>query len=262
MVPIRAHGLHLLRQLVESKCEDVISLDFVIELHLNQLKDPEPFIYLNVIKGLLQLINWNENEVIPRYVNLYINSTNSKDSTLELDERLRIGEVLLRYIQESNELFAGENAMKVVEGALSLIRRDSLKEPIDNRLRSSAMSILGVCCRTNPLGMVNDVGNALDCAIGILKLETTKDEAVMRRAAIVLIHDLIIGTSNSPSLPFPEEYRNEAWNILKYVYTTDNDLLVREQAKAVLDTIDELVKLAYEDDNSTANEKYKKLQIL
>ncbi len=38
------HGLHLLRQLIEDKDTDVISLDFVIRLHLNQLKDPEPFI--------------------------------------------------------------------------------------------------------------------------------------------------------------------------------------------------------------------------
>ncbi|CAH2354031.1 RNA polymerase II assembly factor Rtp1p [[Candida] railenensis] len=254
LVPIRAHGLHILRNLIEAKCEDVVSLDFVVELHLNQLRDPEPFIYLNVIKGLEQLVKWNEKEVIPIYVSLYTSTEN------ELDERLRIGEVLLRYIQASNELFVGKTASIVVEGALSLIRRSDDKEVVDTRLRNSAMSILGVCCMVNPLGMIDNVGNALDCALGILKLETSNDEAVMRRAAIVLIHDLIIGTSNSPGLPFPEEYRAEVWKALEYIYSTDNDLLVREQAKVTLNTIEELAKDSFEVEG--ADHKYKKLQVL
>lgn len=254
LVPIRAHGLHILRNLIEAKCEDVVSLDFVIELHLNQLKDPEPFIYLNVIKGLEQLVKWNEEEVIPIYVSLYTNTEN------EIDERLRIGEVLLRYIQASNELFVGKTASILVEGALSLIRRSEGKEVVDTRLRNSAMSILGVCCMVNPLGMLDNVGNALDCALGILKLETSSEEAVMRRAAIVLIHDLIIGTSNSPNLPFPEEYRADVWKTLDYIYSTDNDLLVRDQAMVTLKTIEDLAKHSF--DTKGKDEKYKKFQVL
>ncbi|CAK7892941.1 RNA polymerase II assembly factor Rtp1p [[Candida] anglica] len=254
LVPIRAHGLHLLRQLITLKSE-VISLDFVVNLHLVQLKDPEPFIYLNVIKGLQQLIEWDEATVVPMYVDLYT----QKD--LDLDERLRIGEVLLRYIQESGELFSGDTSKCVVEGALKLVRRRSEEEePVDNRLRNSAMSLLGVCCMTNPIGMVDNLRDVLDCAIGILKHETSKDEAIMRRSAIVLIHDLIIGTSNSEVLPFPEEYRKDAWNSLNYVYTTDSDLLVRDQAKSVIDTIDDLVKQSFQ--QYEMNDQYEKFKII
>lgn len=240
LVPIRAHGLYLLRQLVESKSE-VISLDFVINLHMIQLKDPEPFIYLNVIKGLQGLIEWDESEVLKLLTKLYINEINDTD----LDERLKIGEVLLRYIESANEMFSGESAKVVVESTLMLIRRPlDESDKVDDRLRMSAMSLLGICCKVNPLGILENLNNALDCAIGILQLETDKDSAIMRRSAIVLIHDLIIGTSNTQEVEFPEEYRMKVVNILKYVQETDNDLLVREQAQLVLETIDELVKLA------------------
>lgn len=240
LVPIRAHGLYLLRQLVELKSE-VISLDFAVNLHLIQLKDPEPFIYLNVIKGLQSLIEWNDTEVLEVLTSLYIN----KNKNTDLDERLKIGEVLLRYIESSNELFSGNSARIVAESTLQLIRRpsnDSDKE--DDRLRMSAMSLLGTCCKVNPIGIILHLEDAISCAIGILQLETDKDSAIMRRAAIVLIHDLILGTSHSDKIEFPNEYKEKVVNILKYILDTDNDLLVREQAKLVLNTIDELVELA------------------
>lgn len=241
LVPIRAHGLFLLRQLIESKSE-VVTIDFVVNLHLVQLKDPEPFVYLNVIKGLESLIEWDQKQVLPVLVAIY---TNNEDST-DLDERLKIGEVLLRYIQNANELFSGPLARLVVEATLGLIRRpaDETKN-IDDRLRMSAMSLLGVCCNTNPIGIIDNLENALDCAVGILQLETDQDRAIMRRSAIVLIHDLIIGTSNKDDIPFPVEYQLQVLRLLRYVETTDTDLLVREQAQTVLLTVEELAKLSF-----------------
>lgn len=243
LVPIRAHGLFLLRQLAESKSE-AVSVDFVVNLHLVQLKDPEPFVYLNVIKGLECLIEWDQKQVLPVLISIYVNN----DECAELDERLKIGEVFLRYIQNAGELFSGPLARLVVEAALSLIRRPSDGcEKTDDRLRMSAMSLLGTCCNTNPIGIIDNLENALDCAVGILQLETEKDSAIMRRAAIVLVHDLILGTSNKDDIPFPIDYQQQIIRLLKYVETTDNDLLVREQAQAVLLTVEALARMSFGD---------------
>ncbi|EGV65740.1 hypothetical protein PSN45_003472 [Yamadazyma tenuis] len=243
LVPIRAHGLYLLRELIEVK-SDVISLDFVINLHLIQLKDPEPFIYLNVIKGLESLINLGKLPVIQILVGVYTNEAGNND----IDERLRIGEVLLRFIQSSNQLFAGEIAETIVSATVSMIRRsESGPKNQDNRIRMSSMSLLGVCCKVNPLGILYQLSDILDCAIGILTLETGKDQAIMRRSAVVLIHDLILGTSDTEEVPFPEEYREKVLNTLRYILETDEDLLTREQAQSVLDDIEELVQLAYQE---------------
>lgn len=234
LAPIRAHGLYLLRQLIESKSQ-VISLDFVINLHLVQLKDTEPFVYLNVIKGLESLIQWDEPTVLKTLCELYTNRET------ELDERLRIGEVILRYIQMSNETFQGASANLIVESTLSIIRQH---DKDDVRVRMSAMSLLGMCCKVNPIGLIGNLEDALDCAIGILNLETENEKAIMRRAAVVLIQDLILGTSETDKVQFPEKYREKVVTILKYVASTDNDIFVREQAQKVLDLIEELFKLA------------------
>lgn len=267
LVPIRAHGLHLLRQLVEERSE-VISVDFVVNLHLIQLRDPEPFIYLNVIKGLDSLLDWDSISVLPILLLIYTGQeeksgndikkegtkpktetererereTSLSISDSSLDERLRIGEVLLRYVKNQDEAFTGQNALDVFSAGLQLIRRSEAK--IDDRLRMSAMSILGVCCNVNPIGVYQYLELALDCAVGILDLETEKDSAIMRRSAIVLIYDLVAGTSRSEKVPFPNSYRQKILVLLRYAVEQDNDLLVREQAQDVLNYIDELVKIA------------------
>lgn len=112
----------------------------------------------------------------------------------------------------------------------------------------SAMSLLGTCCNTNPIGILDNLENALDCAIGILQLESDKEKAIMRRSAIVLIHDLIVGTSKSDSVPFPISYKEKVVTVLRYVKENDSDLLTREHAQTVLETIDELVKALMSND--------------
>ncbi|KAK6454265.1 protein required for cell viability [Scheffersomyces xylosifermentans] len=257
LVPIRAHGLYLLRQLVDER-SSVISLEFVINLHLVQLKDTDPFIYLNVIKGLESLLEWHQKETLVILISLYLN----KNNDTELDERLKIGEVLLRFIQRADSSLVGEDARLILEATLSMIRRpkdDSEME--DNRLRMSSMSLLGTCCKTNPIGILDHLEDALDCAIGILQLEKDKDSAIMRRAAIVLIYDLILGTSNTKEVPFPDNYREKVVNVLRYISESDNDLLTREQAQTVLDSINELVALALEQLEEDRNDGYQPLRI-
>lgn len=242
LVPVRAHGLYLLRSLVEEKSE-VISLEFVLDLHLNQLKDSDPFVYLNAIKGLESLIHWDEKDVVSMLTRVYAYPDQENLEGSDLDERLKVGEVLLRYIQGKGDAFSGSLAETVADATLHLIRRSD-EISVDSRLRMSAMSLLGVCCKTNPLGILNRIENALDCAIGILQLETDVDSSVMRRAAVVLINDLVEGTSLTDKVPFPPEYKRKVWEILNYISSTDIDILTREQASIVLDYIKELLDIS------------------
>lgn len=246
LIPIRAHGLFLLRQLIEKKSE-AISLEFVIDLHLLQLKDPEPFIYLNVIKGLDALLLFNKTETLPVLLSIY------GDGKYALDERLRVGEVLLRFIDHANNTLSGNTAKYVMSTILGIVRvpADQLEKQ-DNRLRMSAMSLLGVCSKSNPAGIAEQLPDAFDCVLGILNLETLKDELIMRRSAIVLINDLITGPGGLESVP--QTYGKKCLTLLNYVAETDNDLLVREQLKDVIFHIQELFRLQF---TSEENESYK-----
>lgn len=252
-IPARAHGLYLLRQLIEAG-SPAVPVKYAVKIHADQLLDAEPFVYLNVIKGLESLLQFRPTEVLPILINIYTGKDQSaaplsKTSDSLIDQRLRIGEVLLRFIQAQGEAYSGLAAQIICSAALSMVRRSGNdSKEVDDRLRMSAMSILGASFNTNALGVVDFLTDGLDCAVGILDLETEKDQAVMRRAAIVLIHDLVLGTSKFDSVPFPRTYVERVLTKLRYVSENDFDLLVKDQAKSVLDLVDELSRAALESD--------------
>ncbi|CUS23132.1 LAQU0S08e02828g1_1 [Lachancea quebecensis] len=230
LVPVRAHGLYELRQLIERK-SPVIDLKYVLEVHARQLHDKEPFVYLNAIKGLTSLCEIEPEMTLSYLLNLFRNP-GSKNS---LDDTLKVGEVLLNYITIQNELFGGESAGTLVAICLEKIQQH---ENLDNRLRMSAMSILGVCLQTNPWGVRSQIPDILDCAFGILKLENRSQNSssnLVRRSAVHLLHSLV---SSSRLALFPPQYdRLRLVSFLSYVKETDDDYLVCEQADTLITAV-------------------------
>lgn len=225
LIPIRAHGLYLLRQLIVKR-SPVISLDFVIELHIVQLHDSEPFIYMNVIKSLSELIEFDKDATVDFLCDFY---TKKEE---KLDDKLKIGEVILNFISKTGELFTGPLADKLVAKTLGVIQ--NFEE--DNRLRMSAMSLIGQALRTNAIGLEKFIKDALDCSIGILELEK---EVIMKRSAVVLISDLI---SFGGLDIVPRGYGEKLKTVLSYVKVNADDYLLVEQIDKVLEIIDELIR--------------------
>ncbi|KAG7869186.1 hypothetical protein KL918_000731 [Ogataea parapolymorpha] len=221
--PIRVHGLQLLRKLVVSQTP-AISLAFVINQHMLQLKDPEPFVYLNAIRGLEELLRFDQN-LIGNYLNIYSNPK------INIDERLKVGEVILRYINFSGN--ASKNAGPIIGTTLAIVRKDSNNEVT---MKMSAVSLLGSLCKKNPLAILNHMEDIMDCVFGILQLETNTDYAVLRRSAIVLVSDIL---STNDGLQLLGKYGDKLDTTLKYIAETDNDYLAREQALSVLSLVDD-----------------------
>ena len=234
LIPVRVHGLFTLKQLVEKKSE-AISLDFAMDVYLKQLSNSDPYMYLNVIKHFQSLIEWDQIKICRLLLRVYTN----EDGKNEMEVRLRIGEIILRYVQYRSEAFMGETASMIVSSMIYLIRRREDNPQSELPLRMSAMSIMGICCRTNPLGVINNLEDVLDAAFGVLELERGADEGVMRRAAIVLIHDLIMGTAES-NVDYPPRHIGKTITLLNYISETDSDLLVREQVRSVLEVVEQI----------------------
>lgn len=242
LVPVRAQGLLNLQELAMGNT-NVVSIEFVVKTHITQLSDPDPFVFMNAIKGLERLLSVYDEKIFCTVLTSYAGG-DKNFSTIE--DRLKLGEVFLRYVQRQGEAFGGPSASKLVATLLSMIRvsSSSLETETDDRLRASAMSLLGMCFKTNVLGVASHIEDALDCVIGVLQLETSAEKTSMRRSAIVLIHDLVLGTSLQDKIPFPETYRQKVLLVLVNTQEKDLDILVRNQAKSVLEFINELVKLA------------------
>ncbi|EMG47678.1 RTP1 RNA polymerase II assembly factor RTP1 [Candida maltosa Xu316] len=221
LAPIRAHGLFLLRTLVERK-SPVIKIDMVIKLYLEQLRDEDPYVYLNTINGIECLIGIDEVVVLEKLIKIY------NDDSVDIDEKVRIGEVFLQFIQKSGEMFTGKSAQLITESIMNVIRRTG-NVTKDNRLRMSSMSLLGAIIQTNVF--VVNLDDALDCCIGILELEREKDQYLVRRSAVVVISDIVLNTK----VEFPVRYRSKVITLLNYVAETDSDYLTREHAKKVLE---------------------------
>lgn len=242
LVPIKVHGLMELRQFVESG-STIIATDRVIKLHLQYLKNPDPFIYLNVIKGLSSLCQYQPDTTLVTLVDFYRDIKQRN----KMDDILKVGEVFINYIQIENELFQGEYANMIIDICLEKIQKHS---KIDNRLRMSAMSILGVSLQVNAKGISSRITEMLDCVFGILQLEratpdstktgSVKDDTfLMRRSAVRLVYDLFY---NFDSTFLPEKYSIERIiTLLEYVKQKDNDYLVCEQIDQVIKTINGIV---------------------
>lgn len=244
LVPIRAHGLYLLRQLIIKK-SDILSIDNVIELHLLQLQDTEPFIYLNVIKSLNELLELNEIETLQMLMNYYFKNDES------LDNKLKIGEVLLNFIQRKNELLISNELID--ELIYNTIKQINNFE-IDNKLRMSSMSILGESLRINALGLMKFIKDSLDCAIGILELEK---DITMKRSSIVLINDLVL---NDIEL-IPKGYPKKIMNLLNYLKSNSNDYLLIEQINKTLLNINDQIKLRF-NSNIELPDQFKNFKII
>jgi hypothetical protein len=104
----------------------------------------------------------------------------------------------------------------------------------DIRIRTSALSILGVSIETSIAGMGSSiVSTAIDLAISILRLETTLHKAILRRAAAMLIMSVIRAIDKADrdgkrlGFGFAGESLKDVMEMLGYVKAMDEDNLVR-----------------------------------
>lgn len=200
----------------------------------------DPFIYLNVIKGLTTLCELEPETILPLLAEFYAN----KKKKNRLDDVLKVGEVFINYIQRQNELFQGKLAYLIIDTCLSIVRPNDSK-PLDNRWRMSSMSILGMCLQINARGVSDRIRDMLDCVFGILQLEQPQnhlkdkdDSFLMRRSAVHLIHDLLYSTGFD-LLPFEYNY-DKLKTLLSYVRDQDEDYMVCEQIDKLLTVLDSL----------------------
>lgn len=221
--PMEVLGLTQLIQLIQKK-SSVVTPTTVTQWHIQFLKSKDPYIYLTAIKGLSILCECDE-RTFDRLLSMY---AGTKKSNNILDDILKIGEVFTNYIQHQNEMFQGPQAHKLIDTCLIKVRR---RDEIDDRLRMSAISLLGTGVQTNARGIQDRIGDILDCSFGILQMETkAKGSFVVRRAALHLIHDLLYSAAT-----FPSQYnRAKLVTLLEYTREKDHDMLVRDQSAQLL----------------------------
>ncbi|KAF3911917.1 hypothetical protein ABW21_db0209197 [Orbilia brochopaga] len=296
MVPIRAHGLELLKSLIAERAS-VIDVPTITKLLIDMLQDQESFVYLGVVKTLCDLSDKHPGTVIKMLVEVYVD----EKETMGIDERLKVGEALMGTVQRLGETAVGKVAEEIGNVLVELtgrrkrrtreaeqVKREKeedeqkikaagemdkeyakvLKEARaeagidddtamkeeeqendeqwisraggeDYRIRTSALSVLGVLYETNASGVPPAITtSAIDIALNILNLERSKEQSTIRRAAVHLVSSILNGLENNGTAELlkvvPKERLEDIVRIFGYLKVTDDDGLVREQAGALL----------------------------
>ncbi|EWC47944.1 hypothetical protein DRE_02826 [Drechslerella stenobrocha 248] len=301
MVPIRAHGLELLKSLVADR-SPVVDVPAMTKLLVGMLQDKESFVYLGVVQTICELSDKHPGTVIGMLVEAYVD----EKEIMGIDERLKVGEALMGTVQRLGEVAVGKVAGEIGDTMIGLagrrkrrykeadeIRHEKeeedkntkttgemdeeyakiLKEArieagIDNkatiekeegeddahwvskvgeedyRIRTSALSILGVLYETNASGPPSAIAtSAIEVALGILNLERGKEQATVRRAAVHLIASILNGLEAKGTTELlrvvPKRRLEEIVRVLGYLRVTDDDGLVREQVGTLLEVLTE-----------------------
>ncbi|XDG03644.1 hypothetical protein ABKA04_003259 [Annulohypoxylon sp. FPYF3050] len=114
----------------------------------------------------------------------------------------------------------------------------------DIRMRASALSIFSVGVETNMAGLGPTlVQNSVDLCLNVLALESGPETGILRRAAIILIHHVVRALAEAREsgkrlgFTLAEASRADITRSLEYVAQTDNDGLVQQHARDVVESL-------------------------
>ncbi|RKF56856.1 putative protein required for cell viability [Golovinomyces cichoracearum] len=296
--PVRVQGLEILSNLVMVN-SPILDVSALIELLSSLLTDNEEYVFLRVIKLLVQVSQKHPRTVMKDIMERYVDSSEE----LELDQRLRIGEALLQILQINSSHFKHETANYVCEGLLFIggrrgyrsktekrqedletlkkkhkieaeeawggpvpqLDEESVKNFLDApeivsqivtgwesrrgmedvRVRSSAVTILGAAIKSNIQNIKTSfLSAALDLSIHILTIEREIEKGILRRAAVVLIMNFLQALDSARiegcALGFglANDGLVDVQRILEYTESTDNDNMVRQHSRDVLESLE------------------------
>ncbi|KAL4961737.1 RTP1/Tango6 family protein [Aspergillus stella-maris] len=126
--PVQAEGFSLLSDLIK-KSSPILDIPSTLTLLLSIITDStetianDEFIYLNAIKLIGTLASRHPRTVVKTLVERYID----RSEAATLGQRLKIGEALLRTVQDLGEALAGETAKALGEGLISVAGRRAQK---------------------------------------------------------------------------------------------------------------------------------------
>lgn len=116
ILPVRAHGLVLLRELVTTSklpSVDPALLPAILDIFIQAVQDEESYLYLNAVKGLSEMGASGGKHMLASLVGTYLgrhqNLAGGGLTQREVDKRLRVGEAILQVVQRSGDALASHS---------------------------------------------------------------------------------------------------------------------------------------------------------
>lgn len=145
-----------------------------------------------------------------------------------------LGDDLTEEEQAKNEILS-----QIVEGW------ESKRGSEDIRMRASALSIFSTALETSISGIGPDlVSIAVDLCINVLTLEREIETGILRRASILVVLGFVKALDDARQsgrrlgFGLTDQSREDITRTLKYVAVTDNDGLVQQHARDVIESLE------------------------
>ena len=117
----------------------------------------------------------------------------------------------------------------------------------DVRIRSSALSVFGAALETNIVGIGSALtSGSVDLAVNILTMEPEMEKGILRRSAVLLIMSFVRALDSAKQqgrrlgFGLTEESQADIKRVLNYIAGTDNDGLVKQHARDVVESLENL----------------------
>ncbi|KAJ1308574.1 hypothetical protein OPQ81_004273 [Rhizoctonia solani] len=191
ILPVRAHGLHMLRQLVVPPKPakgtpptappelNPALVPGILDVFLQSIQEEDSFVFLNAVQGLSAMANRLGKEVIQNLVRIYADGVEPGRpmERAEVDKRVRVGEALVQVVRSCGGAL-GNYVDILVPPLFRVIRAHTLPTV----LRSSALSILSQCVETYPVSVISWTDDILSGMLDILQLESVQTVPLSRKA--------------------------------------------------------------------------------
>jgi hypothetical protein len=218
LVPIRAQGLSILRDLI-FRNSSAVDVNSVLDLLVGLLHDDDSFVYLNAIKAIQILADKHGKEITRKLMSEY-------ESRRDVDERVRLAESIAGVIQRMGQVFSGPIAQEIIARGIHLVSTEQ-----DWRVRVSAIGLVSVCCEVAP----EEATPAIEMAMYLFRVndltfgEEGEGAAPLRRGAVAIIA-AILRTGGIDALG---RYTRDVVRSIKYLARSDGDETVKELAQGV-----------------------------
>ncbi|KAA1475539.1 hypothetical protein DENSPDRAFT_429786 [Dentipellis sp. KUC8613] len=186
ILPVRAHGLLLLRQLVtpstsssgKSKelSEEVRPLvPAILDIFLQSVQDDDSYVFLNAVQGLSALVDGAGKDVLRSLMRVYAGGTDGGNTAMdqrEVDLRVRVGEALGQVVKRCGEALPAY-ADILVPPLFSLLRNSHLP----TTLRTSALALLAQCADVSNFALLPYAADLAGAMLDLLQIESVRTSA-------------------------------------------------------------------------------------
>ncbi|KAI9356302.1 hypothetical protein DFJ73DRAFT_241022 [Zopfochytrium polystomum] len=222
MVPVRAHGMSLLRDLITKRDPVAVKqLQPIISIFLDLIQDEDSYLYLNAIKGMATLTDQYPTESMNAITSRY------EDAAFTVDYRQRLGEVLHQTVERLDEAFS-----KYVGVLLPPIMKNLGDE--SPGLRKSAISLLAIVVEKSPESVQPQIRKLVAFLDSFVQSEA---DVECRRGGVLAIRALVRGFASTFDR-LPDGVAGPLVRRLRAVIQQDSDEAVRGHAGQALAEIE------------------------